>query len=273
MVDPLIRGAASEAAKVGGGVLSRLLGPTADEMGVQLHDWYKRKNVERVVMRAEAKARTGTDGAIPPRVAADVFEKAQWADDDFVAEYLSGVLASARTPDGRDDSAISWTALVGRLSATQLRLHYVLYSLLRALKPDSITGWVLTTRMRQRVVVTLTSVVEALGLDEVDDASLFEAIHGLAREGLIEDVAHGPADSLREQGGDFRGYLLESDDNGLLSFCGTPDGFSLYLWGTGNGRQWIDAFWGPGLECEPDESLDVGQADGSWLTDVEKIGN
>lgn len=190
MVDPLTGAAAGEVAKAGGGVLSRLLGPTADEMGVQLQEWYKRKNVERVARRAEAKAHTGREGAVPPRVAADIFDKAQWADDEFVAEYLSGVLASARTPGGRDDSAISWTALVGRLPASHLRLHYVLYSTARELMMGLPVGSI--NDIELSIYCPLEPVINALrpsnssSMDEVGH-SFNEGFTNLAREGLLGD--------------------------------------------------------------------------------------
>lgn len=185
MVEPFVGAAAGEVAKAGGGVLSRLLGPTADDMGLQLQEWYRQKNVERVVKRAERKANTASDGAIPPRVAAEVFDKAQWADDEFVAEYLSGVLASSRTPDGSDDSGISWTALVGRLSSTQLRLHYVLYSTAR----HHLIGRPITAIHELDEYPIFVPLPPVLALLEGGADAFNEAFMNLTREGLISDRA------------------------------------------------------------------------------------
>jgi hypothetical protein len=41
------------------------------------------------------------------------------------------VLVAGRTPDGRDDSAAYYTALVASLSSAQVRMHYAIYSVLR----------------------------------------------------------------------------------------------------------------------------------------------
>lgn len=169
---------------MGGGVLARLLGPTADVMGSQLVEWYKRTNVERVARKADAKAHTAPGGSIPPRVAAEVFDKAQWANDEFVAEYLSGVLASARTADGSDDSAVSWTALVSRMSSTQLRLHYILYSTARHhLLGRQIE---LTNDLEQLpIYIPLLPVLVALDMGPRGGDAFNEAITTLVREGLI----------------------------------------------------------------------------------------
>ncbi|BAJ74375.1 uncharacterized protein MTES_1411 [Microbacterium testaceum StLB037] len=146
MVDPMVGAAAahlakasdaynSEAAKAGASLWMKFLGPPVEAMGRHLQRrvelWSEDALANRVLRKAADKVDPSAEGSVPPRVASDIFDKAQWAEDEFVAEYLSGVLASARTTDAADDSAISWTALVGRLSSAQLRLHYILYSTAR----------------------------------------------------------------------------------------------------------------------------------------------
>jgi hypothetical protein len=61
-----------------------------------------------------------------------IFEHDSHADEDIVVEYVSGVLASSRTEEGRDDRGVGWSSPVARMSCDQLRLHYVLYSNARA---------------------------------------------------------------------------------------------------------------------------------------------
>lgn len=238
---------------MGGGVLSRLLGPTADEMGTQLAEWYKRKNVERVARRAEAKAHTGTEGAIPPRVAADIFDKAQWADDEFVAEYLSGVLASARTEDGLDDSAIAWTALVGRLPSFQLRLHYTLYATARHLMSG--LSLALVNDLEVSIYVPLIDLLKTVvGEDSFSDqrarhfADQFnQAIPNLEREGLLKSEAT----STREDGDLLSHKTVPT--RVAMTFSVTSLGVLLFLRGGGVQATQLSAFVAPDTELIFDE--------------------
>ncbi|TFB15440.1 hypothetical protein E3V93_01795 [Microbacterium sp. 3H14] len=262
MVDPVVSIAAAEAAKTGGGVLSRLLGPTADEMGVQLQEWYRRKNVERVARQAEAKASTGTAGSIPPRVAAEVFEKAQWADDDFVAEYLSGVLASSRTPDGTDDRGVAWTALVGRLSADQLRLHYIMYRAFRKLALG-LEYEALSDVLQRPLVFQASEIITAMKLSyEVESIyRVLEALYGLSAEGLVgEQFQHGGADFLNKANQDrydFPGFVGD-----LFVVYATTRGSTLFLHAHGRGLDWAAAI------TDPATDLVVDWPDGEEVADV-----
>jgi hypothetical protein len=248
MVDPLVGAAASEVVKAGGGVLTRLLGPTADLMGDQLQQWYGGKYVGRVARRAEQKANTGTAGSIPMRVAAEVFEKAQWAEDEFVAEYLSGVLATARTPEGRDDRAISWTALVGRLSADQLRLHYILYRGIRLLSMHQ--EWdALSSAFEESVVLGYSELLPALGIPSDDEgvARLLDAVYGLSAEGLIaEYLSHGGPEYMEKNKPN---HNFPKDVGDLLLVKGTTRGAALFLQAHGLGKEWAGAL------LDPDENL------------------
>jgi hypothetical protein len=263
MVDPLLGAAAGEAAKAGNGVLSRLLGPTADEMGTQLREWYLRKNVERVAKRAEAKANTKVDGSIPPRVAAEVFEKAQWADDDFLAEYLSGVLATARTPDGDDDRGVSWTALVGRMSADQLRLHYILYRAIRSLRVGQ--QWEsVTTALADPVVVTYFDLATVMGIPWTEErmARLLEALYGLQAEDLVgDDLMHGSAEYV--QNSRSGGYTFPPEGGGYIVVYCTMRGAGLFLQAHGLGRLWARSVFDPNVE------LDVEWPDGAAVPAVD----
>ena len=117
MVDPIVSaavGVVGEVGKSANGLVSRWLGPLVDEAGQDLARRYRQRNVERAVQRGEKKTDLNKPGAVPLRVAAEVFEKAQWSEDEFVAEYLSGVLASARDEGEENDTGVSWASLIGR---------------------------------------------------------------------------------------------------------------------------------------------------------------
>lgn len=181
---------ATEAAKTGASLWNKVLGPPAEALGEHLRSrmeaWSKDSLASRVLRRAAAKVDTTESGTVPPRVASDIFEKAQWAEDEFVAEYLSGVLASARTPEGKDDSGVAWTALVGRLSSAQLRLHYILYSTARHLLVGRSIEAINDLELLP-VLVPVEPVIDLLGGDQQGADAFNESIMNLTREGLLSD--------------------------------------------------------------------------------------
>jgi hypothetical protein len=138
-VDPVIASAAlvkavDAAAPAAGelsvGLLQKVLGPSADEIGESLRRWtaFRVGNTARIVKGAEAKALArGRKGIPAARLAHRLLEDGSFCDDTVMVEYLSGVLAGGRTPDGRDDRATVWSARVTGMSALQVRAHYMFY--------------------------------------------------------------------------------------------------------------------------------------------------
>ena len=116
-----------------GGLMGRVLGPTADYVGVGLQLWTEKRvnNVKRIFQKAEKRLGPDIDrpGSVPPRVLKGILDDGSFIEDELGAEYLGGVLASSRSETDRDDRGTTLVALVGRLSTYQLRLHYIFYVL------------------------------------------------------------------------------------------------------------------------------------------------
>ena len=197
---------------IGGSVLVvRLLGPTTEYLGTNLQQWTARRaeNIRRVFQKAADKLGPDLekDGAVPPRVLKGILEEGQFADDELVAEYLAGVLASSRTSDARDDRGAALTALVGRLSTYQLRAHYVMYATARrALVGDDINLGMEAERRVRPMFLSYRWIFAACGLtqDEADDFAAINShiISGLVREQLIEEhYAYGGEEHRRAQNG------------------------------------------------------------------------
>ncbi len=114
-------------------VISKLLGPTAEYLGESTRDLIKKAagNVTRIfrVSCDKLKGDLAKPGQVHPRVMRGVVDEGRFVEDVFSAEYFGGVLASARTKDGKDDSAVPFVALVKSLSSFQIRLHFIVYSL------------------------------------------------------------------------------------------------------------------------------------------------
>ena len=120
----------SEAQKTATGLFMRVFGPSADEIGEALRRYtaYKLRNVGRIVENADAKSNTNPiGGMVNTRLAYVLLEEGSLCDDELMANYLGGILAGSRSPDGRDDRAIAWSGVITSLSSLQVRAHYLLY--------------------------------------------------------------------------------------------------------------------------------------------------
>jgi hypothetical protein len=110
--------------------LTRVLGPSADAVGEALRRYteYRLRNVARIVECADARSGSLAKAAVVNlRVVHVVLADGSYCDDELLAHYLGGLLAGSRTPEGRDDRAVSWSKVVTSLSSLQIRAHYLLY--------------------------------------------------------------------------------------------------------------------------------------------------
>jgi hypothetical protein len=112
-------------------LLEKILGPTAEYLGGGIRSWAERRvnNVAKIFTIAEEKLgdRIEESGSIPPRVLKEILDEGSFCDDPLMAEYFGGVLASSRSQVSRDDRGTYWATLVARLSAYQIRTHFLVY--------------------------------------------------------------------------------------------------------------------------------------------------
>lgn len=234
-VDPVTAAGLSKLGAEGGvealRLFSRVLGPSADEIGEALRrkTAYRVGNVTRIVEKADAKS--SGEGKVPPRIAYRVLEEGSYCDDELMAEYLSGVLAGSRTRYGRDDRGIVWSTLVTGLSSIQIRAHFLLYRewaarLQEITDPDLNVG-VDGGRRKVRMQIDLSEFLLALQPDaEVADLSgLTHAITGLHRVGLIDShYQWGPTADLVGVASSFPEVLIIQPSTA---------GMELYGWAAG----------------------------------------
>jgi hypothetical protein len=188
--------AGSNAEQVAMGLLTRMLGPAADEIGKALARWtsYRVGNVKRIAERADQKSRRfGREGISNPRVANVLLEAGSFCDDQLMADYLGGVLAGSQTPTGRDDRAVTWSALITRLSSFQIRAHYLIYRELAARIVNTDAKFWVPGRPNPILYVEVEEFVKALvqdtGVEEYD--ALTHALSGLSANDLLANWAFG----------------------------------------------------------------------------------
>jgi hypothetical protein len=226
-------GADSASQKMATGLFARVLGPSADEIGEALRRYtaYKLRNVGRIVEDADAKSSANpVGGIVNARLAYILLEEGSLCDDELMANYLGGVLAGSRSPDGRDDRAIAWSRVITSLSSLQIKAHYLLYREWAArLRGVPINRMMNINLYKVRMNLELDEFLDALtsSTDVEREAALNHSIAGLARMGLINEkywwVSHGKLDFI----------ALGRPFKRTLSVQATPTGLELYGWAQG----------------------------------------
>lgn len=237
----------------------KMLGPSADYIGQVLAQYTEQahENLGRVVANAVGKLgdRLEEEGSVPPRVLMDIANQGLFAEDPVAVDYLGGVLAASRTGVSRDDRAASLTALIGRLSTYQLRLHYILYSTAR----DRLRGAgaeLGTSRGRYdhgRVYVPFTVLDPPMEYEngEVPDNVLAHAMNGLNREELVKEWSFGAAEELKSV---LHGAAIEEPG---LAFEVTALGIELYLAAGGLSDVDVNSLQDPNLELSFENVLTI----------------
>lgn len=179
-----------------------------------------RTRLEKTIAKANAKSH-GAPLQVNDRVAAKVLNEAAWVDEEITADYLGGVLA-ASGPD--DDAGAAIVAQIGRLSALQLRFHYVVYREVRRLWPDPSVNLYLTDEAdRVGIRLSIADLVTAFGGPNV--IKLPSVAATLAHEGLIADHWQMTSADPNQQ---FETFTAEITPTAL--------GAELFLWGHGSNR-------------------------------------
>jgi hypothetical protein len=185
-------------------LMVKVLGPSAEYVGDGIQQWTAKRvqNVNDVFAKAGRKLgpeRLEQPGSVPPKILKGILEEAPFCDDELSAEYLGGVLASARTDGSRDDRAITLISLVARLSSYQLRSHYVMYSAAqRMLAGTSSLNLGREDMRRNHATFFLPdslwcSAMDFSGEERVNqfDSIIDHVIYGLVREELIDNMILG----------------------------------------------------------------------------------
>lgn len=119
------------AVAVGGYVGTKLFGTALATMGDDINKVYV-KGRDKIVEIATKKVDNPEDGKnVNLRAARDVLWNGAIADDEVCAEYFGGMLAAARSEDGKDDAVVHYVDTIKAMSARQLELHYVIYKSLQ----------------------------------------------------------------------------------------------------------------------------------------------
>src|SRR5438552_9230450 len=108
--------------------LSRICLPAAEEFGLLLRDrvsHWRTQNLIKIAEKTERKLGPTPDAAhmhAHPRLVHLTLENGSWADTDELQEMWAGLLASACTIDGKDESNLIFVNLLSQLTSIQVKV-------------------------------------------------------------------------------------------------------------------------------------------------------
>jgi len=118
--------AITTAIAVGGYVGTKLFGTALATIGEDINKMYV-KGRDKIVDVATKKIDNPDDGKkVNLRAARDVLWNGAITEDEVCVEYFGGMLAAARSEDGKDDGVVHYVNTIKAMSARQLELHYVI---------------------------------------------------------------------------------------------------------------------------------------------------
>jgi hypothetical protein len=218
---------------------AKLFEPTTNAIGEKI-----KTSLGNIAAKAKAKLKGAELGEnVEPnyRVLNSISKEAAFCEDEFMAEYFGGVLASSLSEVSRDDRGVSFASLVGRLSTYQIRAHYIFYSAIKSLFGGQIGINMLVPKHRKSLEVfiqnDLLNAAMEFSEEENPQVILPSVMSGLAKENLIER-------EFEVVGGEKTAYC---GGEGVV-FCPTDLGVELFLWAHGMGNVSVEDFLKP--ECE-----------------------
>ncbi|MCK4605054.1 MAG: hypothetical protein KAU41_10255 [Deltaproteobacteria bacterium] len=206
-------------------VLNKLLGPTAEYLGGEISGMVKKCNINLNSIFVKALHKKKSDsGHVSPRVLSDIIDQGKFADTNIVQDYLAGILAKASDDHGSDDAKI-YTAMLDKMSTTQIKLHFLIYSAIattKAFSPLDINFE--ESRRLASIFLPKDDVANALGSSgEPFDQKFMDAFYGLIASGLIgQNYAFGSQAHISER-------YPHITHSGVVAEP-TPIGAQLFLW-------------------------------------------
>ncbi len=254
-------------------IVARVFGPTADYLGVGIQNWTERRvnNVARIVEKAHSRLgdRANSSGSVHPKVLKEILDEGSYSEDELAIEYFGGVLASSRSGVSRDDRGASFVQLVARLSAYQLRSHFLFYHLIKSVfNGTNLSVNTSDRRFRLQIYIPFRSYISLMEFspEEDADAILAHVLFGLANEDLIDkDTFHtGPLDSIRKR-------FSEATEGGMV-VAPTARGVELFHWAHGLGHVPLQHFLATEVTYEADCGIPVA-AEGVMPTHPQSLDN
>lgn len=223
----------------GKNIVEKILGPTAEYIGVGLKNWTENRvnNVKNIFEKAGKKLgeKINQDGSVPPRVLKEILDEGSYCEDELMSEYFAGVLASSRSKISRDDRASSYLKIISGLSSYQILFHYISYTLFRNIFLSSKLRPTFSDDINKMGIFIPSSY--SFKIMEIENTESFNnimmhCVSGLERQNLLLSPHHGERDFLNEHNKN-RGWIQVNESGHCI--IPTQYGIDLYMWAIGLG--------------------------------------
>ena len=214
--------------------MSKLLGPTADYLGEGLRDFTQHRINTMGEIFGNASKKLGDQleapGNVPPKILKTIINDASFSNDPLALEYFGGILASARTEDGRDDRGARLMKIVDNLSTYQMRTHYLLYSTVASLFSNSDRNFATEEdRSNLQIFLPIEGYTNSMAFSQKEwdnPQTLNHIFHGLSSDGLIQNEwGFGPRSLVKK-------LYTNAPTDGIVCQP-TAMGAELFLWAFG----------------------------------------
>ncbi|HEV7644949.1 MAG TPA: hypothetical protein VGO50_13475 [Pyrinomonadaceae bacterium] len=234
-------------------LLAKLLGPTSEYLGDELKTSTQKrlKNLNRVFEKFQKSLGTKIEdsAAVPPRVLKGILNEGFFCDDELMADYFGGVLASSRTGTSRDDRGVSFIALISRLTTYQIRSHFVFYQTFKTFFNNRTDCYLTQSSIRSTLGLYIPFESFKQSLDLVDGEDFHQLLphimFGLGREELFERFRYGTNEETKRLGGE-----------GII-FHPSVLGTELFLWAHGKGDLSVNKFLDAETEIPNDTGIEI----------------
>jgi len=165
--------------------LGRICLPAAEEFGLLLRDKvsaWRGNNALKIALKAERifeKYSKGEKLHAHPRLVMKVIEEGSWVENDTVQEMGAGLLSSACTEDGKDETNLIFMNILSQITSAQASV--LNYGCEKCEKKLSKAGWIYAESLTIELdeLIKITSVSDIHRLDrELDHLRALELIGG-----------------------------------------------------------------------------------------------
>lgn len=226
--------------------LEKIFGPTCEYLGGEIKAIIEKriKNLTNILEKTEQHIdeKKINGGFISPRIINEFINQGSFIEDELIQNYFAGVLASSKNPNG-DEGGLFYLDLIRKLSALDIKIHYVLYSALRK-QYSSQKFSIKTTESRSDLIIYLpTSLfIGELGFSADTQLEIPKILDGLTRLnslGLFNSFSIGSMEHIKQV------YPL-ADSDGIVVLPSLLGAY-LFLWAHGIGELDIDQILNPDL--------------------------
>ncbi len=232
--------------------IKKILGPTADYLGDSLRDFAVKRGetINRIFKNAADKLgdEIEKEAEVPPKVLKSILDEGSYSTDILSVEYFGGILASSRTPRGRDDRGARLAKLVDSMSSYQIRAHFLIYSSIKDVFKSDELRFDRYGRPKMELFIPYEAFIKAMDFDENEEKQfrqiLSHILSGLHSDSLLNDWLYGDRDHLSTR-------YPGAPSGGILLIPSVP-GAELFLWAFGASQMELEHIFSPDFKAQVD---------------------